>query len=411
MPQLTYPGHIGGTMVRPATALTTVKFNPGYYWAALMGSGPSADNSMYGVLNWPDIKTEVNATNNALRGALLRFGWREIETSKGVYTAAGIKKAHNEMAALSNGPKKVAIMFELRSTATDAIPGLCVPDYIDTESVYQGGTYLSGSTNTKGNINRYMRLWVPEIVERLKLVADFLASELDGLPHFEMLQFSEPIIGAAMDGEVVPAGYNSTNSNANGSYAKGMRDTILYFNQKFQQTIVTQLLNYPQALNTNYIPVLRDAGVGISCPNSMKDEPGLVRTTGEIGIWPWMQRTDAQKVHDVTIVAPHIQKPECYYSNMSFDNPSLDGLGTKPGENATPPYGVNGAKEIVDFAKTGHPNYIFITRAPMDTRPNVVNNNPNGIIYTDWLDFLRLPAQMGNAAGGLNDTLPSKLAP
>ena len=67
------------------------------------------------------------------------------------------------------------------------------------------------------------------------------------------------------------------------------------------------------------------------------------------------------------------------------------------------------AKEIIDLLKTAKANYAFITRAPLDTGQAAINN-PNGITYTDWLDFLSLPAQTSTPHGGLNATKPSKLA-
>jgi hypothetical protein len=95
---------------------------------------------------------------------------------------------------------------------------------------------------------------------------------------------------------------------------------------------------------------------------------------------------------------------------MSFDDVSgLNGLGRKPGQGMVPEYGVSGAKEIIDLLKTAKSNYAFITRAPLDTAQAAINN-PDGIIFSDWLDFFALPAQASTPHGGLNATKPSKLA-
>lgn len=396
-----------------------VKFNPGYVWAVQHGSG--GDATVNNIISWSTVQTEMN-TYSALRALLMRINWRDIETSEGVYDWTKVRKVYNTLIAFGGGnatlgiagsnPKRTCVLFEFRSSSSTGNAPDIVPEYIKNGAVYDTGTYISASVNTPQNVNRYMRLWNAPLLARLKAFFDAFALEFNTRPYFEMLQFSEAVVGAPLktqggvDTNVppVPADYATT-------YPAKVKELVLYANTKMTQTIVMQLCNYPRDVLTTYIPSLRDNGVGVSCPNSMVDEPGLWTTGANIGIWRWFQRVDAATLQNVVPIGPSIQKPECYYGNMSWDDVTgLNGLSTKPGQNAVPPYGKNGAKEIVDMIKANSSaNYIFITRAPLD--PNQAGvNNPNAIIYTNWLDFLDEAAQTANAWGGLNNTVPSKIA-
>ena len=407
----------GGKQSSPTPTGTpdTVKFNPGFYWAVQHGSG--GDSTVNYILSWPTVKTEVN-TYAALRGILMRVSWRDIETAKDVYNFAKIDKVVTELKALSNGPKRLCIILELKTNKRNPLPPaaqvppdpIC-PDYAMTAE-YEGGQLLWVSENSDNVTGYELRLWNAALVARLKKLSDQFKTRYNDEPYFEMVQFTESAVSPVKPGQVYTIDYPAPPGNYTTSYIQGLKTWVLYTNQVLTKTIVMQLCNYPRGEILTYIPALRDAGVGISCPNSMADEPGLWTANDPRGIWRWLTRTDAQTLQDVVPIGPSIQIPECYYSNMSFDDVGgLNGLGRKPGQGMVPEYGVSGAKEIIDLLKTAKSNYAFITRAPLSTGTgNAAINNPDGIIFSDWLDFFALPAQASTPHGGMNATKPSKLA-
>lgn len=382
------------------------KFNTGYYWAPLYGSnGPGGMHDYTGLIN--DLRNIPN-----IMGCLIRVNWHELETSQGVYDWSVINQVYNAVSTLPT-PKRLCVLIEFRSNGSPGggVPAQNVPSYVyNNPTTYgggagNGGTWLAtgGAADRPFDI-RYMRLWNAPLLARLKALSDAFAAEFDNKPYFEMLQFSEPIVATPNSSTGANAGIPTGIST---SYPDGIKNWVLYTNTKFTKTIVTQLCNYPASLNTTYIPSLRDAGVGVSCPNSLKDEPGLWVNGTNKGIWQWFRRTDAAKLQGVSVIAPHIQKPECYYSNLSGNNDGgVDGLGTFPGASATPPYGANGAEEIVDLLKSVGANYAFVTRAPQETDTQQFGrNNQNAIDIPAWQAYFQRPL----AQIALNSTRPSNL--
>lgn len=386
---------------------TGKKFNTGYYWAPLYGgNGPGGIHDYTGLIS--DLTNIPN-----VKGCLMRVSWNDLETSQGVYDWSVINQVYNTVSTLPT-PKRLCVLIELRSNGSSGggAPGQNVPSYVfNNPGVYGGGTGNGGTWLATGGAAatafdiRYMRLWNAALLARLKALSDAFAAEFDNKPFFEMLQFSEPIVatknsstGANVD---IPADYQT-------SYPNGIKNWVIYTNTKFTKTIVTQLCNFPVPLNTTYIPSLRDAGIGVSCPNSLKDEPGLWRDGADKGIWTWFSRTDAAKLQGVTVIAPHIQKPECYYSNLSGNDASgVDGLGRFPGAPPySPPYGANGAEEIIDLLKSVGANYAFVTRAPQETPTQQFGrNNQNAIDIPSWQAYFQRPL----AQIALNSTRPSNL--
>ena len=397
----------------PTGTPDTVKFNPGFYWAVQHGG--AGDATVNKILNWSTVKTEVN-THSALRGVLMRVNWRDLETARDVYDFSVIDTALSQLKALSNGPKRLCVLIELKTNkrnppppAVQVPPEDICPDYAQ-KAEFEGGQLLWVSENTANVTGYELRLWNAALVARLKKLSDQFKTRYNDEPYFEMVQFSESAVSPVKPGQTYTVDYPAPPGSFATTYINGLKDWVLYTNVVMTKTQVMQLCNFPRGEILTYIPALRDAGVGISCPNSQADEPGLWVPSDPRGIWRWLTRTDAAKLQDVVSIGPSIQVPECYYSNMSFDDVSgLNGLGRKPGQGMVPEYGVSGAKEIIDLLKTAKSNYAFITRAPLDTAQAAINN-PDGIIYTDWLDFLSLSAQTSTPHGGLNATKPSKLA-
>lgn len=367
------------------------KYNPGYYLAPLYGGTANG-----GISNYSGLINYLTVLPNAL-GFLHRINWREIETSFGVYDFTVIDQLYNDVISLPT-PKRLCLLIELRSTST-GVPAQIVPNYVvNNPATYggitdNGGTWNSGSS-LAGNV-RYMNTFNSNLLIRLKAFSDALKAHLNDLEYFEMLQFSEYIVGSATGG----AAAQGIPSNYQTAYPAGLFEWVTYTNSVFTKTIVSQLCNFPQSSNGVYIPQMRDLGIGVSTPNSIKDHPGIWVTNG---IWWWYSKTGADKLQNVTVICPHIQKPECYYSNLSGGDPvnGPDGLGVAPSP------GVAGANELADFVRSINANYCFITKAPQEGPTGRYGKwNSNGCDEVDWKTFLEQPL----AQIQLNTTRPANL--
>jgi len=179
---------------------------------------------------------------------------------------------------------------------------------------------------------------------------------------------------------------------------------VLALNTAAPNTITCQLLNYDRPVIKDLIPPFVAAGVALGCPNSLEDEPGLHTTGATPGIFEHFKL-----YKNIVPICPSIQKPEMFYSNLTWDltnyTTGIDNLGNAPSGGTVP----NPTFDVITaFLKDAlyQSNYIFVTRVEF---ANGTSNVTGNAFKDDFLTFLNSSPQ-NVVGGGLNATQPSKYA-
>ncbi|MBN1672147.1 MAG: hypothetical protein JXR37_13995 [Kiritimatiellae bacterium] len=157
----------------PAAPLQGVKWHPGHY---VLLSKPARGYD----------QREANEVlrNPYLQGLQLVYRWRDFEKSKDNYDFSSLKGWADYMG--SKGKRvTLLLMWQIYGYGTN-----CVPDYLKTDPVYEGGQ--SFMTNSAGSSRRcWPNFWVPAVTDRIIALHNALAKELDHHPYFEAYQRAE----------------------------------------------------------------------------------------------------------------------------------------------------------------------------------------------------------------------------
>lgn len=356
--------------------------------------------------NYTTARTEMN-THTGLRGCLPRWSWRNIEVAEGVYDFTepdAILADMKNASIMTNGLKRMCMMIELRTTTADEY---VVPDYVIANAASDTGQFQFKGTNNPLTNGWYPRLWNTYVKNRFILFLRACAARYDLDDNFEMFQISETSLGKAMGvdagtGTQQPTGFNTPPTNYRDLYFPGLLESVLALNTAAPNTITCQLLNYDRQYIKDMIPSLAAAGVALGCPNSLEDEDGLHTTGATPGIFEWFKTYKNQ----VPIV-PAIQKPEMFYSNLSWDlknyTTGIDDAGNPPSGGVVP----NPTFDVIcAFLKNTvyQSNYIFVTRIEFASGTSNVTGNA---FKDDFLTFMNQSPQNA-VGGGLNATQPSK---
>jgi len=356
--------------------------------------------------NYTTALSEISA-HVGLRGCLPRYSWRSIEKSEGVYDFTEPDLIQADMTAAG---KHMCLLIELRSTAADEY---IVPDYVIANGSSDTGQFQFKGTNNPDTNGWYPRLWNTYTKNRFIAFLQACADHYDLNDNFEMFQFSETALGNAMGTAAagsgtsqptgfnpVPADYRSTTTG----YFSGLKEAVLALNTAAPNTITCQLLNYDRPVIKDLIPPFVAAGVALGCPNSLEDEPGLHTTGATPGIFEHFKT-----YKNVVPICPSIQKPEMFYSNLTWDltnyTTGIDNLGNAPSGGTVPNPTFS---TITGFLKDPlyQSNYIFVTRVEF---ANGTSNVTGNAFKDDFLTFLNASPQ-NVVGGGLNATQPSKYA-
>lgn len=347
--------------------------------------------------NYTTARTEVNS-RLANRGVLVRYSWRDIETSEGVYDFTEADEILADMknaAIMTNGLKRMCFMVELRGAGAD---DYVVPDYVITHAGSEGGQFQTTGFRAD-NPSWYMRLWNAYTLSRFKLFLQALAAHYDDEPYFEMFQVAETAVGSALATQ--PPGFAAAPAGYTNNYYVGLLEATLALNAAAPNTITCQILNYDRPPIKAMIPSLVASGVALGCPNSLKDEPGLHFTGANPGIFEHFKT-----YKNVVPICPAIQKPEMFYSNLTWNltnyTTGISPTGVAPSEGTVP----NPTFDVIcAFLKDAlyQSNYIFVTRVEF---ANGTSNVTGNAFKDDFLTFLNASPQ-NVVGGGLNATRPS----
>lgn len=333
---------------------TPVKWHPGHYYM-LVGSNPTTPYYL------DQVYSELEKTP-ALRGAVIRYEWRELEPTQGKYAFGELRQRMTELAAIN---KRLIILIE---TKTFDATSRRVPDYLYT-SAYDGGVFAYGASGGSGKVKGHnLKLWNPKVRERFSALMRALGAEFNGYANFEGIGLQETAIAAP-----IPA---VTKAQADGFYEgylvvqKAMRDS-------FPNTMTFQYLNYPRNKLDTLIDGLTSMAGGVGCPDIFIEDEGLnlpaTKYTAS-GLYPRYPKLLGQ----VPLV---VQVEHGNYLNTKFDN-----SGRKPS-----------VAELLNFGRDSlKVNYLFWTRTP-EYAPAV-------------LKLLNQDKQKANESGGLQTDCPSVFA-
>lgn len=344
------PGGVVHSEVLPVTG--PVKWHPGHYYL-IMSFGK--DKSWY----MDQVYRELKSTP-ALRGLQIRFLWSELEKSEGVYDFAAIDQHLSKLAVRQ---RRLVIQVQTKSFNPD---WKLIPDYLKTPK-YEGGQFAFNSYNNS-TVNGYnIKLWNPQVRDRLIALFRELGKRYNSHPFFEGVGMIETALGNPVD-------------PLSTTQIEGFYDNLLSVHQHmrlyFPNTMTIQEVNYPRPELESIIGGLKNMGTALSGPDILIEEPGLLFEGSKYspkGIYPYYP-----EVAGTIPIAPQVM-------GSNYVNTRADGTGYQPT-----------VTELLAFARDRlKSNYIFWLRDPK--------------YYPQVLEMLNWNAQKNDltGAGGLSSTCPT----
>ncbi len=325
---------------------TPIKWHPGHYYT-IMDYGKNA--------SWylSQVYSEIKATP-ALRGIQIRYSWAELETSEGVYNFSSIAKRLNELSSIN---KRLVIVVE---TKTFDPTEVLIPNYLKT-GIYEGGQYLFSTPNKAGVQGYNLKLWNPQVRDRLKALVRALGKRFNSEPYFEGIGLTETALGQPD----VPL-----TSQQIDDYFANLLNIQQQMRTAFPNTMTFQFTNYPRPILESFISSLRNMGAGLGGPDVFIEDPGLNYPLIPKGVYNYYPENSG-----IMPLTPSVM-------HGNYKSTKADGTGYEPT-----------IMELLSFARdTLKANYIFWHRDPD--------------YYLKVLETLNQANQKVNPAGGLDFTCP-----
>jgi hypothetical protein len=337
-----------GTVHAVDVTSDAVKWHPGHYYT-IMSWGKNDRRYMAQVYN------EL-ADTPALRGIVIRYNWKELETSFGVYDFTSIAKRLSELAGQK---KRLVILLELKTFDPDAA---LVPDYLRQNSIYNGGVFAHGSNKTiKGHS---IKLYNPMVLGRLNALMSALGKRFNSDDYFEGIGLTE----TAMGNPITPL--TSTQID---DYYSNLLVVHKKMRESFPNTMTYQFANYSRPILPSLISGLKEMGATLGCPDVLIEDPGLLRK-GTASTPPG--------VYNYFPINSGLMPLAVQVEGVNYRNTRHDETGYQPT-----------VLELLNFAKSNlQVNYIFWVRYPG--------------YYPKVLEMLNWSGQTKNPSGGLDPTCP-----
>jgi len=341
-----------------------IRFYPGHYMAARKPESGNTVTSLSTILG-----TDLPACP-AYRGMQERLNWKYVETSEGQYNFSWIQDRLTSLQLSGTDIRKLCLMFVQRTFSDNH----CVPDYMLTDPLYDGGDTIHSGVG-----NGYMIKWQNHyIVEKFRLMINAMAESLNGSnlalrdnPQLAMIAISETATGSAVIDKPL-------------HYA-GLGQVQEYLVRAFPRTMTRQITNYPGPFLDDIFANIAAGGiVAIGGPDTFDDESGLENHQGYSGLYPRLRT-----LKDDYIIVMEVQ-------NSNYDYSNLAGTG---GYAPT-------KQQLLNFNKDPANWYAHIVLWDRDTTTNAVTGNAN---YLDVQTLLNESAQTADAFGGLNKTRPLRV--
>ncbi len=338
-----------------------VKWHPGHYAAV---DRKQNDKSAY----LKGLYADLDA-NPALRGVLLRFAWFELEPTKGNYDFSAIEKHLSELAAHH---KQLILLVETKSFGYPN-EGSIVPDYVLNDPQFEGAVFKfpagpkdSNGQSRSGRRGSNLKLWNPQVYERLSALLTALGKRFNAHPNFEALGLQETAMGKSEE---------SITPQQEHAFFENLLKLHAQLRTNFPNTVTIQLTNYPINKLDLLTSRFKTMGTGLGGPDIFLSDPGLNRPGGVYSYYP--------KLAGTVPLAPMVAAGNyiaARHGGSADEAPRVD--------------------QLYNFARDRlKANYIFWSR-PAD-RPRY---------FSQVLDILNQPELRADPAGGLSKDCPSEFA-
>ncbi len=230
---------------------TAVKWHPGHYYII---KGSQKNNAAY----LSQVYSELDATP-ALNGMMIRYFWSDLEKSQGVYDFSSIDKRLAELTARN---KRLVIQVQTKSFNNRQV----VPNYMKTIE-YEGGQFPFYTIHSNKFSGYNIKLWNMQVRGRLTALMRALGTRYNSHPYFEGISIIETPLGEPLS--------PLTNAQVTKFY-----DNWIFVHKQmrtfFPNTMTMQEVNYPRSIIKSFVTRLKDAGVALSSPDLLIEEPDLL---------------------------------------------------------------------------------------------------------------------------------------
>ena len=329
---------------------TGIKWHPGHYYTIQNWAN---DDPIY----MAQVYKELEATP-ALRGMQLRYLWGWLEKSPGVYDFSSIDKHLEKLTAMN---KRLVIQVQTKSFEAN---WKLIPDYLKSPE-YEDGAFAFSNWGSKTIDGRNIKLWNPQVRNRLIALFKALGERYNSHPNFEGIGMIETAMGQAVTPLTTPQ-------------LDGWFSNLIIVQQQmrtfFPNTMTIQELNYPRSYLKKLTTAMVEMGGAIGCPDIYPDEPDLNFLGNQYsppGLYSYFSQLSG-----VIPITPTVEK-------VNYLNTRGDKLGHVPTIHEILAFGRNQLKS----------NYIFWQRIPE---------------YVDQvLEVMSWKRQKSTPSGGLISTCPT----
>lgn len=347
-------GILLGAHLATATTIVTgvthgVKFHPGHYVQPL-----GEDKTVNGYNMKMKVYPQMEA-NPAIAGLQLKLDWIDLEPSKDVVNYKLIQDHLDKLKNFGSKKKRLIIYVQTKTTSLSAP---FVPSYLKTESVYKGAIYPWGNnvsgTNPKNHKGNGLKLWIPQMRDRLELLMQRLGARFNNHSHFEGIGLPETAVGKALITVTL-------------AQEAAVHENFIHLHKKmrefFPNTMTFQFTNYPRDLLPSFIMgannSLKSMGVALGGPDTWLNDPG-VHEPGNENTPPGVYKYYPQ-LSGILPLTPSVQSGNYKCSRADCNNSKGNFKPT--------------VRQLLDLARDKlKANYIHWTLQPEDNKDKEVMN-------------------------------------
>lgn len=342
-----------------------IGFHPGHYLAVLRNMTTGL------IVSWTNILTVELPATTAIRGVQARYDWLNLEPTEGNYDFSRIETEIAQLQAVSGGARQLSILIEMKNFV---LTYDVVPPWMKADPKYGGGQfqYDAGPGFAKGYI---VRLDNDYVKAKFLALIEALGNHFKNEGSIEMIAFPEANVPT-------PVGITVDYTK----HFAALIESATLAKSVFPKTIIKIILNYIPPFTADnsaaFAASMDAAGIqGFGWPNTMQDEPNFRKVTPYTGNY-----TLAENRKGIMLICPEVQTPD--FVNTNF---ALTGFAPT-------------VQQILDFAKTFNPQYIFWTR---DANISTLTGNKN---FEDVYTLLQQPAQTADPFGGMSKLRPLRIS-
>jgi len=173
--------------------------------------------------------------NDNIKGAQLKYLWRELEPTENQYN---LELIQHDLDFLTSKGKKLFV--QLQDVTFDTTLRKPVPDYIINDKQYHGGVNIQYQTNNNDEIigtgGYVARRWDPRVAERFNKLLTALGNQFDG--KIEGINLPETSIEFGNTGKLYPEGFTPL------IYRDAVIQYMKMAKKAFPRSVVIQYANF-----------------------------------------------------------------------------------------------------------------------------------------------------------------------